>query len=88
MKRRGVSLALNTVGIAILVLVVVVVLGWIFFGYAAKLVGIEDECGKGLYSEYYCTDERPEDGFVHCFVTSHSVCTEVDEDVQPLCCRR
>lgn len=88
--KRGVSLALNTVGIAILVLVVVLVLGFIFLGYAGRLVGLEDKCGDGMYAEYSCVEERPETGFPHCFYTSREMCAvgEVGDGVRPLCCRR
>lgn len=91
--KRGVSLALNTVGIAILVLVVVLVLGFIFIGYITKLVGIEDPCGYGIYEEYACSASREGEGFTHCFVTKNTdrYCRVkvdgVDENAAVYCCR-
>ena len=94
MERRGASLALNTIGIAALVIMVVLVLGFIFFGYATRIIGIEDKCGEGVYTEYECVAERPEEsGFTHCFITRNTMCVTpvADSELaggQPLCCRR
>lgn len=93
MDRKGMSIALNTVGIAILVVVVVLVLGFIFFGYASKLFGIEDRCGEGVYEQYQCYPERPDgEGFAHCFVNPPDRCAQgeaalPDADTQTVCCR-
>lgn len=88
MDSKGVSLALNSVGIAILVLVVVLVLGFIFFGFAARFMGIEDGCGEGTFDAYECHAERPGEG--HCFRTSSDSCASWQGDQADgtvFCCR-
>jgi hypothetical protein len=93
MNQRGVSLALNTVGIAIMVLIVVLVVGIIFFGYMNDVVQLRDQCGAGTLDAYSCVAERTEGGLTHCFPTRNTErnCLNkvigIDDGNNVFCCR-
>ena len=67
--RRGISLAFETIAVAIMVLIVIIVLSLIFREQIIKLLQLDGPCGQGMYQEYACYQEPPE-GSLNCFQAS------------------
>lgn len=76
---QGISLAWETIAIAIMVIIVIIVLSLIFRDQIMRLFEVDGRCGEGSYREYACSDE-PLDDALHCF-RSEQLCSE------GYCCR-
>ena len=76
---RGISLAWETIALAILVVIVILVLSLIFREHIIRLLQLDGPCGQGSYGEYACFEEHQDDAF-HCIRSTH-LCAE------GYCCR-
>ena len=76
---RGISLAWETIALAILVVLVVVVVSFIFREHVLRLLQLDGPCGHGTYREHECFEEPVEDALT-CVRSAH-LCAE------GYCCR-
>ncbi len=81
MNKKAVELAMNTIIIAIMSIIVLVVLIMIFTGKASLFNSSTSVCGDGAWSSWQCVPEDQKDNYAIC--NSAITCSEGE-----VCCQK